>query len=147
STEVLARTGAPRSVPFRFSNLDLPPFVEDAETLAADANPYADSHSTSRMEFRVSAPRPGEGSLVVGLSRRQEAGAWGAWRWIELKPDTSGRATLENVRPGRYRVAQHWHPRRGGTTSAVTDVTGANTLVEVVVPENRAVTVPPLELR
>src|SRR5207248_10723301 len=72
STEVLARTGAPRSVPFRFSNLDLPPFVEDAETPAADANPYADSHSTSRMEFRVSAPRPGQASLVVGRSRRQE---------------------------------------------------------------------------
>jgi hypothetical protein len=150
TVDVLARTGAPRSVPFRFSNLELPPFVEDSEASTPEVNPYIDPHSTSRLEFRVSAhgAPPGEGTMVVGLSRQESGGAWGPWRWLDLKADSSGRSVLENVRPGRYRLAQRWRPRRRGPSPAATaDVTGVNTLTEVVVLEHRAAAVPTLELR
>lgn len=53
--------------------------------------------------------RPGgEGELALGLSRRNADGTWGPVRWRVLDTDENGRAALEDVAPGEYRVLRRF---------------------------------------
>lgn len=146
--DVVARTGTPRRVPFRLTGIALPEFSDTEDTASAGSNPYLDPESTSSLVSRVTVRgQPGaDGLLLCGLSR-QEPGGWGPWRWIETPTDAAGRATIENLKPGRYRISRQWRPRHRGTGPHLSPTPPwTNARVEVDVPNAREVALPTLEL-
>jgi hypothetical protein len=150
--DVLARTGMPRGVPFRLAHVPLPDFTDAEDEVSPDPNPYLDPQSDSALvtAVRIGEKAAGEGALLVGLSRQEAGGAWGPWRWQEVPTDAAGRAVLDSIRPGRYRIARQWHPRRTGATAlppAALPAEGITGRLEVQVPAHGPVELPPLELR
>jgi hypothetical protein len=124
--ELLVRSGTPKRIPFTLPEIALP------DTLALETEVQAGGESPALVEHPFYARVGGsvvasvrdkrllrEGHLLLGLSRQDGAVA-GPWRWLEVMPDSEGKAALANVRPGRYRVSQAWVPDAGtGRTGTV----------------------------
>ncbi len=148
--EVLARTGTPQNVPFRFTGLRLPSFDASEEPAGATRNPYFDPTSKSALvsTVLVRGEPATDGVVLCGLSRQEAASRWGPWRWMEMATDELGRAVLESVQPGRYRISRQWRPsRREGFPAPPPPSQWLNGRMEVEVPRGRTVLLPPLELR
>ena len=75
--------------------------------------------------------------VYIGLSARTASG-WGPFRWSRAVLGQDGRARLEGLRPGRYRVAVSVG-RRGATGTAQTSR-------EVTVLGGREVQLPPIRI-
>jgi hypothetical protein len=146
--EVLARRGTPRRVPFRFVHLRLPEFADPAENGEDALSPYVDQRSTSSVvsTVLVRGQPAGEGIVLLGLSRQQAPGTWGAWRWKEIATDAGGRWALEHLRPGRYRVVRLWRPQPRQEPSPQSAAGWINARQEFQVVEDRQVALPPLEI-
>jgi len=124
--EVLVRSGVPLRIPFTLPEIAVPDtlglesqVVESDEPDRRDHPFYAPDGGTLAATVRRK-PNLAEGKLLMGISR-QEGPVAGPTRWLELSPDSRGRAALNNVRAGRYRISLAWLPDGIGTGALAAD--------------------------
>jgi hypothetical protein len=100
--DVTARAAPDRRVTFRLPALPLPL-----------AGPEGGAAPSKLAALTLSLPpelgRLG-GELAVGLARRGERG-WGPVRWTRAEADDDGRARVEGLPPGAYRLQATFRPR------------------------------------
>lgn len=154
---------AVRLFSFRMENIPLP---DDAAVLAQpppapaapnrvvpppplsrrrEAQPYFASGGgilLTKVEL-AGAPAP-EGTLSLGLSRR-DGTEWSGIRWVEVDVDKDGRARLEDLQPGTYRLLRVYRP------AAAVKLPGpgrwTNDEIRIEVTAGKEAAVPPLQWR
>jgi len=115
--EVLVRSGVPKKIPFTLPEIALPDTLDlEAAVIASGDDPSVREHpfhaqAGGTLIATVTGATLGSGKLLAGLAR-QDGGAPGPIRWLELPVDRQGRAILANLRAGRYRVSLAWSPER-----------------------------------
>jgi hypothetical protein len=146
--EAVAREGVPKSVPFRLGPIPLPDFSAGDEVLSPGTNPYLESPGGGSIVTLVLAggQPAGEGVMLWGLSRQDERGDWGPWRWVEVVSEASGQAAMENLKPGRYRVSRRWRPLRHGAAVPVLPIPTTGERFEIQVQRDRQTVLPSLEV-
>lgn len=124
--EVLVRSGTPLHIPFTLPEIAVPDTLGLEDQVVTSEEPdrkdhpfYASDGGTLAATLRRKADLA-EGKLLMGIAR-QEGAVAGPTRWLELSPDSQGRAVLNNVRAGRYRISLAWLPGSDGTGMIATD--------------------------
>lgn len=149
--QFLARSGTPKRIPFTLPDLSLPDTLvsepEDFSDLEPPAplrpgHPFYDAQGGT-LDCGLRTAPADEGTLLVALSRREEAG-WGPWRWVEAQPAPPPGAVLLHLRPGTYRVRRLWLPA-GSRTPAAARVPVPSPRSEVVVRTGKSTPLPPME--
>lgn len=155
--EVLVRSGAPLHIPFTLPPIALPDTLglenlvieSGGEPDTRDHPFYAANGGSIAAAVRHQAALP-DGRLLLGLSQLEAAGT-GPLRWLEITPDRQGRAVLQHVRAGRYRVSVAWlpdsAPREPGSTQSLPQ--SARLLGEpksVEVTPGQVTSLPPVEV-
>lgn len=100
--DLYARGGKVREYPFAVRDLPLPGSGEPDPL-----EEFADDGGGAIVLSARGAAGPKAGTLTVGLARQSGSG-WSAWRWLDVVTDEHGRAQLEGLAEGRYRVLRAW---------------------------------------
>jgi hypothetical protein len=100
--EVFLKEQPTMRLPFRVTDLPLPPAFTGGAPVPQRPF-YAAGGGSISLAVTDREGKPVEGALSLGLSRKTGA-AWSGWRWLELVTDGEGRAGLEHLQPGTYRV-------------------------------------------
>lgn len=145
--QFLARSGTPKRIPFMLPDLCLPDTVASEPEDLSDVEPPAPlrpghpfyAEPGGALDCGLTTPPDDEGSLLVALSRRDEAG-WGPWRWVEAQPGPGRNAVLSHLRPGTYQVRRLWLPAGSRTRVPLRSARS-----EAVVRAGKSVALPPLE--
>jgi hypothetical protein len=125
-------------VTFRLTDIPLPP-----DAVRVPEHPYAERGGGVLVaRVQIGGKPAGGGTLLVGLSRRTDAGKWSTIRWTELPVDEKGTARLEDRKPGMYRLRQVYRPARG--RSLPPNGRWLNGQVEVQVVRGKETVIPPL---
>ncbi len=150
--ELVERSDPQKILTFRMNDIPLPgaaPFVAGGRVSpppplvrrpAGADRPFFEAGG-GKIASRVQLgdqPAP-EGTLSLGLSTKNGA-EWGGVRWIEADVDKEGLATLEDVKPGAYRVLRRYRPREGAQPRG----RWLNAEVQVEVAAGKEGTLPPL---
>jgi hypothetical protein len=102
---------------------------------------YERGGGTLVSEVRIGEKTASEGTLQVGLATRSGR-EWGPVRWIEVPVDREGRARVEDLKPGTYRLLRVY--RAGAGASALTGGKWLNAEAVVTVTSGKEVVPPAL---
>jgi hypothetical protein len=109
--EMLRKERPEATLPFRLHTIPLP---GRAWGMGDRLRTFLAEEGGGAVTFRVldRDGQPVEGDLSLGISR-WEGEYWGPWRWNELATDPDGTLTIEQLRPGRYRLLRAFRPQPG----------------------------------